>query len=116
MKTISQALKDQIGNSYSLLGSGFVENIMILRGLDSEGEATKESLDSKEYIGAYADCLYALVDSANISESDISISLQDRNVILKKANYLYRTIGEEEKQLDQPTVCVGPPPGTYVSY
>lgn len=116
MKTIAQALKDQLGNSFSLLGSGLVENLMILRGLDLEKEATKDSLGSNEYVGAYADCLYALVDSANISESDISISLQDRNLILKKANYLYKSIGEEEKHLDQPIVCVGPPPGTYVSY
>lgn len=116
MKTIAQALKDQLGNSFSLLGSGMVENIMILRGLDGNKEATKDSLVSPEFIGAHADCLYALVDSANISESDISISLQNRDLILKKANLLYRAIGEEEKNLDQPTVCIGPPPGTYVSY
>lgn len=86
------------------------------RGLDGDAPIDAETLNSNAFLGASADCLFGLIDSPNFSESDISISLQDRDLILKKANYLYRTIGEEEKSLDQPMVYVGPPPGTYVSY
>lgn len=113
MKTIRQALKDEVGYP---IGDGFIENKLIARGLDGDGAISASVINSKEFLGASADCLFALVDAPNFSESDISISLADRNLILKKANYLYRTIGEEEKTLDEPMVYVGPPPGTYVSY
>lgn len=113
MKTIRQALIDEIPYP---LGEGFIDNRLLSRGLDGNGEIEMATINSKDFIGAKADCLYALIESPNISESGISISLQDRNLILKKANLLYRSIGEPEKYLDQPTVCVGPPPGTYVSY
>lgn len=112
MKTIRQALIDEIPYP---LGEGFIDNRIISRGLDGDIEINASVINSNEFLGAKADCLYALIESPNFSESGISISLQDRNLILKKANYLYRSIGEEEKNLDQPTVCVGPPPGTYVS-
>ena len=113
MKTIRQALKDEI---HYPIRNGFIDNKLLKRGLDADREIDVEIISSKEFIGATADCLYSLVDSPNFSESDISISLQDRDLILKKANLLYKSIGEEEKNLDQPVVCAGPPPGTYVSY
>lgn len=113
MKTIRQALKDEI--SYPI-GEGLIENKLIARDLDGDNAVSASVINSKEFLGAVADCLFALVDAPNFSESDISISLQDRDLILKKANYLYSSIGEPEKTLDQPKVCVGPPPGTYVSY
>ncbi len=113
MKTIRQALIDEI--SYPL-NKGKIENKLLARGLDADSPIDAKTINSKEFLGAVADCLFGLIDAPNFSESDISISLQDRDLILKKANYLYRAIGEEEKNLDQPTVCVGPPPGTYVSY
>lgn len=116
MKTIADALKDYIGNAYSLLGDGLAENILIARGLEGDAEFTAEVSKSPEFIGVHADCLFALVDAANISESDISISLPDRSLILKKANYLYASIGEEEKNLDLPKVYIGPSPDEYVSY
>lgn len=113
MKTIRQALSDEI--SYPI-GEGFIENKLIARGLDGDREISPAVINSKEFLGATADCLFALVDSPDFSESDLSFSMPDRNLILKKANYLYASIGEPEKTLDQPKVCVGPPPGTYVSY
>ncbi len=113
MKTIRQALIDEI--SYPL-NAGKVDNKLIARGLDGDEPISAQTLNSKEFIGAAADCLFDLIDAPNFSESDISISLQDRMLILKKANYLYKSIGEEEKTLDQPKVYIGPPPGTYVSY
>ena len=113
MKTIRQALKDEIPYP---IRNGFIDNKLLSRGLDGDQLIDASVINSKEFIGATADCLYSLIEAPNFSESDISISLQDKDLILKKANSLYRSIGEEEKNLDQPTVYVGPPPGTYVNY
>lgn len=106
MRTIAQALKDEI---HYPLNDGFIENKLMKRGLDGSGEITAEVLVSPEFNGAVADCLYSLIEAPNFSESDISISLQDRDLILKKANAIYTSIGEEEKSLDQPKVYVGWP-------
>lgn len=104
MRTIAQALKDEV---HYPIGDGFIENKLMKRGLDRSCEISAEILNSPEFNGAVADCLYSLVEAPNFSESDISISLQDRNLILKKANTIYTSIGEEEKSLDQPKVYVG---------
>ncbi len=104
MRTIAQALKDEIDYP---IKDGKIENKLMRRGLDGSGEISAEILDSPEFNGAVADCLYSLVEAPNFSESDISISLQDRKLILKKANALYASIGEEEKNLDEPKVYIG---------
>lgn len=103
MKTILQALKDEIAYPVS---EGFIENRLLARGLDSEGVVTSELLNSDQFRGAIADCLYSLIESPNFSESDISISLADRSLILKKANLIYSSIGEEEKSIGQPMVYI----------
>lgn len=104
MRTIAQALKDEI---YYPVNNGKIENILLRRGLDGSGEVSAEVLNSPEFNGAVADCLFSLVEAPNFSESDISISLQDKNLILRKANLIYKSIGEEEKNLDEPTVYIG---------
>lgn len=104
MKTLLQALRDDV--SYPI-PVGKLENILITRGLDAEAEFATECGNSDAFKGAYADCLYYLIDAVNFSESDMSISLQDRNLILKKANALYLSIGEEPKSLDIPKVYIG---------
>lgn len=104
MRTIAQALKDEI---HYPVNNGKIENILLRRGLDGSGEVSAEVLNSPEFNGAVADCLFSLVEAPNFSESDISISLQDKNLILKKANLIYKSIGEEEKNLDEPTVYIG---------
>lgn len=106
MRTIAQALKDEI---HYPLKDGFIENKLMRRGLDGSGEISAEVLSSPEFNGTVADCLYSLIEAPNFSESDISISLQDRDLILKKVNAIYASIGEEEKNLDQPKVYVGWP-------
>lgn len=106
MRTIAQALKDEI---YYPVNAGKIENVLLRRGLDGSGEITAEIMNSPELNGAVADCLYSLIEAPNFSESDISISLQDRDLILKKVNAIYASIGEEEKHLDQPNVYVGWP-------
>lgn len=104
MKTIAHALKDEI---HYPLSDGFIENKLLARGLDGEGPIDSSVINSNEFKGAVADCLYSLIEAVNFSESDISISLPERDLILKKVNAIYTSIGEEPKNLDQPTVYIG---------
>lgn len=112
MRTIAQALTAKIGNLISLLGgSDAVEVALEDRGLEANAPYSGEIGKENAFQGALADCLYqvATLAPSSFSESDISISLQDRDLILKKANHIYSSIGEEEKKLDQPKVYVGWP-------
>lgn len=104
MKTILQALKDELSYPFD---DGFIENKLLARGLYPEENMIPDDFQSPQYQGAIADCLYALITAPNFSESDISISLPDRNFILKMANDIYASIGEEPKSLGQPKVRIG---------
>lgn len=104
MKTVCEALKDEV---HYPINDGFIENRLISRGLEAQDEICAETLNSDSFRGAVADCLYSLIEAPNFSESDISISLQDRKLILKKVNAIYNSIGEDEKNLDQPKVRIG---------
>ena len=103
-RTVKQALKDEI--TYPL-NDGFLENKILARGLNGSEEITPEILRSKEFKGATADCLFALITTPNISEAGKSVSLGDKGEILKVANRLYSEIGEDEKTIDVPTVQFG---------
>lgn len=104
MKTIAQALKDEV---HYPISSGYIENKLICRGLDGASPIVGDILRGNEFRGAVADCLYSLVEAPNLSESDKSITLPERNLILKKANAIYKDIGEPEKFLNEPTVQFG---------
>lgn len=105
MKTIRQALIDEI---HYPVGIGNIENRLMARMLDPDDECTPEIITGVPFIGAVADCLYSLVEAVNFSEADKSISLPDRNTLLKKVNALYISIGEPEKVLeDKPMVYIG---------
>lgn len=101
MKTIRQALIDDIAYP---LGTGAIDNKLIKRGLSGDNEYTQEIANGASYKGALADCLMALIEAPNFNEADKSISLGDKSLILKKANSLYRQIGEEEQAEDKPKV------------
>lgn len=104
MKTVRQALIDEV---HYPLSEGFVENRLLSRGLNPEDELTVETLKSNEFKGAVADCLCSLIDAPNISESDKSISLGERSLILKKANSIYLSIGEKAIDVaDKPVVHI----------
>lgn len=106
MKTIKQALIDEIHYPIPL---GFVENKMIERQLNGDDEYTFEVAQSKEWKGALADCLYSLIQSVSLSESDKSIgtlSDKDKERLLVRINALYKTIGESPA-LGQPMVYIG---------
>lgn len=92
MKTVRQALVDEI---HYPLSEGFLDNKLIARGLNPNDALDMDVLLSNEFKGAVADCLWSLIEAPNISESDKSISLGDRNLILKKVNSIYLSIGEK---------------------
>lgn len=93
------------------LGVGFVDNKLMARGLDPnevfKAEDGQRILTSKAFIGAKADCLFSLIEAPSISEAGKSISLGDKELILRKVNALYNSIGEESVAIDKPTVHFG---------
>ena len=108
MKTIQQALIDEIHYPIPI---GYVENVMIKRGLNSEDEFSFDVANSKEYMGAHADCLYSLIQAINFSEADKSIgSFSDKQItaIISQMNKIYEAIGEEPKEVElKPVVYIG---------
>lgn len=108
MKTIQQALIDEIHYPIPI---GFVENVIIKRGLTADAEYNFDMANSKEYMGAHADCLYSLIQSINFSEADKSIgSLSDKQMtaIISQINKIYEVIGEEPKDVElKPVVYIG---------
>lgn len=84
---------------------------MIKRNLNPEDEFDYETAHSNEYMGAFADCLYSLIQAINFSEADKSIgSLSDKQItaIISLMNKIYEAIGEEPKDVElRPTVYIG---------
>lgn len=104
MKTVRQALIDEI---HYPISEGFVENKLLARGLSPEDDMTPESFRSDAFRGAVADCLWSLIEAPSFSEADKSISLGDRDLILKKVNSIYLSIGEEAVDIaDKPAVYI----------
>ena len=103
MKTIQQALIDEIHYPIPI---GFVENVIIKRGLTADAEYNFDMANSKEYMGAHADCLYSLIQSINFSEADKSIG--SLTAIISQMNKIYEVIGEEPKDVElKPVVYIG---------
>lgn len=104
MKTVRQALIDEI---HYPISEGFVENKLLSRGLSADDELTIDVLKSNEFKGAVADCLWSLIEAPSFSEADKSISLADRDIILRKANSIYLSIGEKAVDIaDKPAVYI----------
>lgn len=107
MKTVSQYIRDEI---YYPIPMGTIENCLLARGLSTGDIVTTDVLQSKDFKGALADCLFSLIQAVTISEADKTISgLTDaqRKAILSWANKLYNEIGEEPKgDLLVPTVTI----------
>lgn len=108
MKTIQQALIDEI---HYPIPEGFVENVMIKRKLNPVGDCDSDTMNSKEYMGALADCLWSLVQAINFSEADKSfgsLSDKDKERILLRVNSIYNAIGEPLVELEaKPMVYIG---------
>ena len=108
MKTIQQALIDEI---HYPIPEGFVENVMIKRKLNPVGDCDSDTMNSKEYMGALADCLWSLVQAINFSEAGKSfgsLSDKDKERILLRVNSIYNAIGEPSVELEaKPMVYIG---------
>lgn len=108
MKTIQQALIDEI---HYPIPEGFVKNVMIKRKLNPVGDCDSDTMNSKEYMGALADCLWSLVQAINFSEADKSfgsLSDKDKERILLRVNSIYNAIGEPSVELEaKPMVYIG---------
>lgn len=107
MKTVIQAL---ISKVHWPLPYEFVETTCIERNLDGEQTFDYEVSQSSKYKGALADCLYSLAQAINFSEAGKSVgNLTDeqRRLMLRQANALYKEIGEEEKETGTPMVFWG---------
>ena len=108
MKTIQQALIDEI---HYPIPEGFVENVMIKRKLNPVGDCDSDTMNSKEYMGALAYCLWSLVQAINFSEADKSfgsLSDKDKERILLRVNSIYNAIGEPSVELEaKPMVYIG---------
>ena len=108
MKTIQQALIDEI---HYPIPEGFVENVMIKRKLNPVGDCDSDTMNSKEYMGSLADCLWSLVQAINFSEADKSfgsLSDKDKERILLRVNSIYNAIGEPSGELEaKPMVYIG---------
>lgn len=99
--TILEALKAKV--KYPMTTNFFL-SILIDRGLSGDVEYTNDIATSKEFKEARADCLIELIDTPNISEGGVSISLSDKDSIILVANKLYGEIGEVLYVKPQPTV------------
>lgn len=99
--TILEALKSKV--KYPMTNN-FYLSVLIERGLKDNDEYTSSVASSNEFKGARADCLIELIDTPNISEGGVSISLSDKASIVLVANKLYRDIKEPEYKASQPTV------------
>lgn len=108
MKTICEALIDEI---HYPLGRGYVENVLITRGLNSDDDFDRDVANSDSYRGAIADCLRSLLYSVNFSEADKSVgslSSEDKKRILHIANSIYSSIGESPIEYEKkPRVYIG---------
>ena len=99
--TILEALKSKV--KYPMT-ENFYLSILIDRGLKGEDDYTSNIANSNGFKGARADCLIELIDTPNVSEGGLSISLSDKASIILVANKLYREIGETEYKTSQPKV------------
>ena len=103
IKTILSALKDEI---HYPVPDGFLENKLIKRGLSGADEYSSTVANSSGFQGALADCYIGLLDAVNFSDGDKSVALPDRDLLLKKANAIYKSIGEQTISDETPIVYI----------
>lgn len=100
MRTILQALIDEV---HYPLSEGYAVNRLMVRGLCASERVMPDTLRSDAFRGAVADCLISLLSAPNFSESDKSVSLGDRRLILSQANAIYHSLGEAEFHTAEPS-------------
>lgn len=97
MRTILEALIDEV---HYPLSEGYALNRLMARGLCASEGISPSLIRSDAFRGVVADCLVSLVSAPSFSESDKSISLGDRRLILSQANAIYRSLGEVEVKIE----------------
>lgn len=103
IKTILSALKDEI---HYPVPEGFLENKLIKRGLSGSDNYDSIVANSNAFQGVLADCYIGLLDAVNFSEGDKNVALPYRDLLLKKANAIYKAIGEQTISDETPTVYI----------
>lgn len=88
------------------LGDNVLESVLIKRELDKDTNQTAIIARSSSFRGAIADLLVRIINAPNISEGGVSISLSDKDKMLKVANSIYLEIGEPEIGEKKPSVTI----------
>lgn len=83
-----------------------IEIKLLKRGLNPDSEMIPETFHDQRFLGATADCYIEAADAPNISEAGMSISLQDRQNLRKRALMIYEGIGEEHPEIPSPVVYI----------
>lgn len=93
MQTVFEALKSCVGYP---VPKDSIEAIAVRRGIyDSlQKEISSEVMNSKAYALCEADIMKYLITVANVSEGGVSISMNDREVIINTANSVYARFEE----------------------
>ena len=103
-KTIITALRDEIRYP---IKAGFFENRLIERGLTESDNFDMDVAKSDPYRGAVADCIVGMLLSPDITEGDMRISQTEKGIMLKRANSIYLSIGEDPVDIgDKPCVYI----------
>lgn len=107
-KSIKQALIDEV---FYPIPDGYIDNRILMRGLNAESDVSKSVMESDAFRGCVADCLMSVVEqSIDFTEADKSIHKPtDAQLasIKKRINNIYLSIGEEEQAFDSPSVEFG---------
>ena len=93
MKTVLDALKSCVGYP---VPTDTVETIAVRRGnYDSLHEDVSPSvLESKAFALCEADMMKYLATAPNVSEGDVSISMNDKDILINTANSVYAKYDE----------------------
>ena len=93
MKTVLQALKSCVGYP---VPKDTIETIAVRRGIyDSlQEEINTQVMGSKAFALCEADIMKYLVTVANVSEGDVSISVNDKDILINTANSVYAKYDE----------------------
>lgn len=81
-----------------------IKVIMSERDLSCIDDFDKAVADSKQFKGAFADCLTQLVLMPDVTEGGVSIKYSQRKELINLANSIYREIEEDEVQFNTPIV------------
>lgn len=93
MQTVFEALKSCVGYP---VPKDSIEAIAVRRGVyeSLQKEINSEVMNSKAYALCEADIMKYLITVANVSEGGVSISVNDREVIINTANSIYARYAE----------------------